>query len=344
MADIVFKIDSEEAAWSALKKIVRREVDARKVQLDLSDSSWAAAHFNYSGTVFHQTITPSVMRGLIEYQANFYRSLSLLLKDDARVTRLTDAEKESFELVFAVKDGSSDFLAGAADQLQAFGKAVEKMSGRQVLIAVLALLVLYFGSGMVTHYMDMQLDEKKIELERARLDSADSDKKQLYEFLDGVIKADPNRSTLNRAIKSSKKAAEISAHSSDAMDEIIRNDGGAESITVGETKISAQNIQTIKRATRSKSEDIVIIGDYLVTAVESDDEHSFTVRLEGVDDDQVILAELVDPLIGSRVQRAIASAEWSHKPIRVHMTARKVGDAIRDAKITRAFTPKKKSS
>ncbi|MGZ2403869.1 hypothetical protein [Rhizobium ruizarguesonis] len=342
MADITLKIDSEAAAWTALRQIIRREVDARNVSLDLSDCSWATAHFNYSGEVFNQTITTSVMKGLIEYQTSFYRSLALLLKDDARVTRLTDAEKASFELVFSVNEGSSDFLAGAAEQLQTFGKAIEKMNGRQVLIAVLTLLVLYFGSGMVTHYMDNQLDEKRIELDRARLQSEDSDKKQLYDFLEGVITKDPNRAVLNRAIKSSKKAAEVSDHSLRAMDEIIRNDGGADSITVHNTKISSSNIQAITRATRSRSENIVITGDFLVTAVESDDTSAYTVRLEGVEDGQVILAELEDPLIGSRAQKAIASAEWSHKPIRVHITARQVGDAIRDAKITRAFTPRKK--
>jgi hypothetical protein len=70
-----------------------------------------------NGAKFHQSLTPSIMSGLVDYQASFYKSLALLIKNDPRINTLKDVEKSEFELVFEIKEGSSKVEAKGKEVL-----------------------------------------------------------------------------------------------------------------------------------------------------------------------------------------------------------------------------------
>jgi hypothetical protein len=333
----VYNIETEESAWDALRGLLDGRLDPDETIIDFSSAKWAKIHLNYKGDNFHQTVTASMMQGMLEYQYAFYRIIALILRDDPKITRLTGPERDEFELVFRVAEGSSDVEASADDQItKMVTKALGKMTGKQILIGLLSVSLIYFGSQSFANYLDHEVEKSKIE-------SQLKEKNQLYEFLDGVLKEKAeNTKLLHDAYNKSEIAKAAGDYNSKAVDEIIRNSGSAEKISIQGISIKNDVIRELTKSSRSRSKDVVIKDMFTVTAVESDDVNNFTVRLERVSTSEVIVAILEDPLLAARHQKAIQTAEWSGRAVMVHLKARQVGDNVRDAKILKAFFPKAK--
>ncbi|MER8536665.1 hypothetical protein NKH61_27640 [Mesorhizobium sp. M1005] len=341
----VVRIDSEQAAWDTLTGLLSGELRANQISLDLSDLQWTKVHVAFRGEPFHQTVTASIMRGLVEYQNDIYRSVARLLKNDGRITRLTDEEKRQLELVFSVTEGSSDLMAKAAESLGALGKAVEKLNSKQSLIAVLAFLVLFFGATGGYIYLSHVETMKKIEAEQKGREFDQQGKKDLYQFIERMLRdKQAQAATIKRATRQSAAASDISQFSDHAVDEILRSSGDATEVVYQGLTFDADVISAITTSRRAKSERMVLQDTFLVTALETDNINSFRVHLQSIGGDWNLVAELEDPLVGSKYQKAIQNAEWNHTPVTVHIVGRRVGESIRDAKIIKAFTPRKRKA
>lgn len=286
-----------------------------------------------------------MMSGLVEYQNDLYRSVARLIKNDGRIIRLTDAEKRQLELVFSVTEGSSELFAKAAESLGALGKAVEKLNSKQSLIAILTFLVLFFGAAGGYMYLSHVETMKKIEAEQKGREFDQNEKKDLYDFIEKMLHdKQAQADTLKKATRQSAAASDISQYSDHAVDEVLRRSGEATEVIYQGLAFDADVISAVTATRRAKSEKMVIQDTFLVTALESENVKSYRVHLESVDGDWNLVAELEDPLVSSKYQKAIQKAEWNHTPVTVHIVGRRVGESIRDAKITKAFTPRKRKA
>lgn len=350
----VVRIESEDDAWRVLSEILNDELDAEEISLDFGAADWAKVHLNFKGEIFHQTITASMMRGMVEYQSAFYRTAALLLRDDARINRLTDQEKDDFELIFKVDEGSSDLNADAAEQFKnVLGKCVDKMTGKQVLTAIIVVSLLFFGSPQVANYLNNDIEKTRIETafkeETARIEAATKQKEiesaerrdTLQAIKDLVQENQRKTDLLEKAYENSDLAKRIGDFSRDAVDEILKNSSKADEVTIQGVTLQQNLIREITRTQRSRSTDIIIKDRFLVVGVESDDDTNFVVRLERVGTGEIIVATLEDPLLSAKHHKAIQQAEWRRREVMVHISARHVGDSYKDAKILRAFTPRK---
>lgn len=351
---VVVRISSEDDAWRVLSDILNDKINADDVALDFGDAKWAKVHLNFKGEIFHQTVTASVMRGIVEYQSAFYRTAALLIKDDARTNRLTDQEKDDLELIFKVQEGSSDLNADAADPLKhVLGKCVDKMSGKQVLMAIIVVALLFFGSPQVANYLNNDIEKTRIETafkeENARIEAetkrqeiASTERRDTLQVIKDLVQENKRKTDLlEQAYEQSEAAKRIGELNRHAVDEILRNSSKADEVTIQGVTLKNNLIREITRSQRSSSTDIVVKDKFLVVGVESEDDYSFVVRLERVSTGEVIVATLEDPLLSAKHHKAIQQAEWKRRPVMVHIAARKVGDSYKDAKILRAFTPRK---
>jgi hypothetical protein len=352
----IVRIDNEDDAWRVLGDILNDKINADNVVLDFGDADWAKVHLNFKGKIFHQTVTASMMRGMVEYQAAFYRIAALLIKDDARTNRLTDQEKDDFELIFKVEEGSSELNAEAAEQLKGvLGKCVDKMSGKQVLTAVIVVALLFFGSPLVANYLNNDVEKTRIETafkeETARIESetkrqgiASTERRDTLQVIKDLVQENKRKTDLlEHAYKESAVARRAGELNREAVDEILRNSSKADEITIQGVTLKQNLIREITRSQRSSSKDVIIRDQFLVVGVESEDDYSFVVRLERVSTREVIVATLEDPLLSAKHHKAIQQAEWRRRAVMVHISARQVGDSYKDAKILRAFTPRKPS-
>lgn len=134
--------------------LIRTEQEAYDVlELALNDQlqpfgaivfdGWPTLSLHLTGEKFHQSITPTVMRALLEFQKGIYRSYAAA-KYDSPAKRLTEAEKDALEVRIDVKDGSSGFEINFPEVAV---KLVEQIGGKmdptQLLIAIVSIAVLY---------------------------------------------------------------------------------------------------------------------------------------------------------------------------------------------------------
>lgn len=350
----VIHIESEDDAWSALEGLLSDRIDAEDAVLDFGNAEWAKFHLNFKGDVFQQTVTASMMRGMVEYKFAFYRVAALFIKNNPNINRLTDQEKDDLELVFKVEKGSSELNADAAEQLKhVFGKCVDKMSGKQLLIAGIVFSILFFGSPQVANYLNNDVEKTRIETsfkeESARIEAAvkqqeifSAERRDYLQALKDLID-DNKRKTelLEKAYKDSETARHVGDLNREAVEEILRNSGKADEVTIQNTTLQRGLIKEITRSQRSRSKDVEIKDKFMVLGVESEDDENFTVRLERISNGDVIVATLKDPLISAKHHKAIQQAEWNRRAVVVQITARLVGDTYKDARILQAYTPRK---
>jgi hypothetical protein len=55
----------------------------------LLGADWAKTKITFRGAQFHSSLTPTAMRGIVDFQNSLYRSAAMILRGDARVRRLT---------------------------------------------------------------------------------------------------------------------------------------------------------------------------------------------------------------------------------------------------------------
>ncbi|MFC7064989.1 hypothetical protein [Brucella rhizosphaerae] len=352
----VVRIKTEDDAWRVLSQLLNDKINADEVSLDFGEAAWAKVHLNFKGKIFHQTVTASMMRGMVEYQSAFYRTAALLIKNDARTNRLTDQEKDDFELVFKVEEGSSELNADAANQLiGVLGKCVDKMNGKEVLTAVIVVALLFFGSPLVANYLNNDVEKTRIEsalkeetarieAETKRQETASTERRDTLKVIQDLVNENKRKTDiLEKAYRESEAAKRVGELSRDAVDEILRNSSKADEVTIQGVTLKQNLIREITRSQRSSSKDVTIKDQFLVVGVESEDDYSFVVRLERVTTGEVIVATLEDPLLSAKHHKAIQQAEWKRHAVMVHISARKVGDSYKDAKILRAFKPRPRS-
>src|SRR5690606_1568218 len=157
-------IASEGQAWEVLQGILDGSIDPDNSQLDFGDAAWISFHVNYKGPKLQKSLTPSLMLGIVEYQRSLYKAIALVTKGDHRITKLTDKEKEKFELLFTVDQGSTDLLAKAQEIIEAVsGKVFDNMTSAHKMICVLVIALLFFGSQGFKNYLANTLEVRRLD-------------------------------------------------------------------------------------------------------------------------------------------------------------------------------------
>lgn len=134
------KISSIDDVTDLLQKALNNELDHFNIEIEDLDSFC----MHVVGEKFHQTITPSIMKGFIDFQSAIYRSYAQIKYADASVLRLTKQEKSDLEIEIKVVDGSSRF---SVKWEEVFKHLIEntlgQMTNQQQFISVLALILFF---------------------------------------------------------------------------------------------------------------------------------------------------------------------------------------------------------
>jgi hypothetical protein len=324
-------LTSEDVVWETIKRLHQSELDPESIRLDFSSANWAEFRMIFRGEQFDQSLTPSAMQGLVDFQNAFYRCIALVLRDSKKITSLTDAERDAFELVFVVREGSSDLVTDGKEKLQDFaGKAFEKMTGRQIMICILLIAVLYFGNNGLNAYLSHAAEIKRIEKQ-------EQTERGLREIIKDLTQNERERVSLLEDIKrKNEEARTISDESDEAYESIIRHSTRADSVVIQGRPVSRRAISEITSISRRRAKNVVEDGIFTILSVDTSDPKSFVIRLKEERTDRVISALLEDAVVTERYKRVIREAEWGKTRIKVKLSGRKIGSELRNARILKA--------
>lgn len=335
---VLVSINTEDEAWEVLRQLLDGEIDPKTLTLDFSGATWANFKAVYRGEAFHQSLTPSVMKGLIEYQNALYRCVALLLRNDARVNKLTDEEKDRFELTFQVRNGSSDLGAQAVTLLkQLGGQIIDKLAPEHVLFCALFISVAFFGTRVLDRVLKHAAEKHKTELD------AEADV-QLIGLVKELVQSDQKKWELfDRLSQAIPQLRQIDQQSSGAFDAILHASQGADELELQGRLLTSPTIRRLTQSSRRSAKDVIINGLFLVSNVDAKTSVGFVVKFEEVGGQgRTITANLTDVILGDRYGRVIKRATFSKEPIRARISARQIGDQYLDAKVLRASKPRAK--
>lgn len=332
-------VETEDDVWDILTQLLNNRFDANAKELDFSMAKWINLHLNYKGGVFQSALTPSVMAGIVEFQRSLYQVVALLTKGDPRVTKLSIDEKQDFELVFKVSEGSTDLVATANEVIESLtGKVFEGMSSHDKLICVLVFVIVFFCYKGFELYLNNKQEISKTSAQAQR-------DTQLTEIISQLSRQEASRTrVLVQAGQAVPQSEVIKAKADDAYDHIVRSAEGVESLTISGHVVDKATLERLTQITRRSSEKVTITGLFLVSNVDTKKvANSFLVRFEEVDGNRVINANLADSIMSEKYQNIIQRATFSKKPIRLTISATKVGDSYTKAKVIKAVSPRKQA-
>lgn len=316
-------IKNEDDAYELLQEVLAGKYDG-PVKLD----GWPHLKARLTGSQFHRSITPSVMRGYTELQNSLYKSYAATVFNDADVRHLTREEKESLELTVEVGDGSALY---DVDLTKIINHLIDKVSSamtpHELLLLLLGLGLLYTGQASLRHFINARKDVRMKELDKEeRLES--------LRTIEAMSEKETERlKILTKAVINSDKLQSIEPHASDATAELLKSFSSVDKAEIQGVQIEGEAIRELSLNARRKSEDAQIEGEYRVIRVDSSDPLLLRVKIKDENTDEIIEAAVQDELMSPTNRAALQNALFRRHSVFLTITGKMMEDKIKDAVI-----------
>jgi hypothetical protein len=319
------KISNEEQAFELLALALSEDATPRKIDF----SGWPNLNIVLVGESFHGTVTPGVMKGLLEFQSSIYRSYAVAKYGIPDARKLSDDERLDLEIVVHVESGSSILDVDIQSIIE---KLIESVGARMtpaelaILVAILALI--WSGTTILKKFLN---DRKEIALKKLDEDG----RAQLVEALVSMSREDKERMRIfATALNENSRISIAAGIAQDGKADLLKGLSEADQVTVQGQSFSGDAIRHMTRNARRKAAEIDLEGLFFIRKVDTTDPLMTRVRVEDIGDRSTIDANVQDDLLTLRKKKALQDAEWNRHPVRLAINAKMLDDEIRDAVIT----------
>jgi hypothetical protein len=311
-------IRSEEDAYDFLE---RSQSESQFTFTRVEFQGWPTLELSVKGDKFNQSITPSVMKGLLEFQKSIYKSFAIA-KYGSSSKRLTELEREQLEIKVSVNKGSSVF---GINFTEIANHAVDQLTGilppSEIAVVVVMIAAMAFGRSAYGIYLEdrriSRKDEVSAEYQKAVLDAL-TFKLPQQEKRANVIEKLAEASDLNKQIYHS---------SQEAQHAIVKSIGAGTQGRIGDTiSISKEASEILSANPRRKSTNVRLDGKYRIVRIDWSGVGVFRVRIESSENGMQLDADVEDESLDGKHKEAIKAAEWSRKPVELQINARSFGE------------------
>jgi hypothetical protein len=264
------------------------------------------------GGNYHSSVTGNLSRGLWELQQEVYRAAARSLYGIASIRKLSKEDLEAYNLVFDVKDGSSDIVADIKEILGHLKDGINSMSEMKRLILYIGVAVIVTSGVGYAYVKARDIDAQK-DVQLAEQTTAQ---------MEVVRKAAQIQPDLLRW----RDAAEAGARS------VTKGASDATSIRIGREVASREEIQEInRRAPRTPSGTEIIEDEFRVIVTKDTDSQIRNVHLSRAG------LELVAIMDESQFEEEQLNEFWDavryRKPITLSVAVKTAGETYKNAVI-----------
>ncbi len=316
-------ISNEEDALNFLEKYID---DVKSIE-EVSIKNWENFHIHLVGEKYHQSITPSVMRGIIELQQAIYEAYAISRYNQKNVNRLTNDEKKLLELQVKVNDGSSEL---EIDINAVFNTLIEatagKMSSGESLFLFVFAISAYFSYSAWKSWLENRTAMKEKEI----------DANQQTAVVNNSLNAVNNAvHTLEKIADNHANAREIYHRSNEVKTKLLRSTRFAENVDLfhDDISMSGEEIENITRNNPEEWQVVRLDGTYRLLKVDSSSTLIRKVKIKNIDTNIEILAKLEDNTLDHKNLDLLSTAEWEHHPAELKLKAKRKNGIIKEAEI-----------
>ena len=327
-------INDLDDAVLLLKQALNDQLD----HYDLRVADLEKFSMHLTGDKFHQTITPSLMKGFIDLQNAIYRSYAQIKYNEPSILKLSKQEKDELELEVRVIDGSSGFEVDIQALFEKLIKLlVGKMTSKHIFILVLSTILLYGGYETYSNYLENQ---KEIRLAEIALEKDVSTKQERLATVALLSDRSENdtKNVLARAAEFSPQVNNIKEEANNASHSLIKSAQAADSIDFdnGQIKLSGEAAKELTRTSPSQWVNVRIDGIYHVVNVDSSHSAKRKIRIRNIETQQEILAILENDTLDQKNLNLIQEAEWGYNPVYLKVRAKELNGMHKEAQILEA--------
>jgi hypothetical protein len=270
------------------------------------------------------SISASYMRAFLAIQNDVHRLATKARSGEANAAKLTNALKRDLEINVVVSDGSANYNVDFTEILK---KAIGKMTGRQVTIAMLGSAAMLSTAWGVSTWMETQ---KQVQIEQLR----SSEHLSALEAMKFATRQDTERferltETMREQVEFGR---EIVQFANDAYREIFSaasNTGEAE-INGQEVSAEVADLLTLSPKTQSEVRKARVVAR--VIDIRTEDILEPHVELQVIATGQSLRFSLENTLFGSDERAALFRALESGDPIEVDVELTVFQDDVRSTK------------
>lgn len=324
-------ISNEESAIALLDRIIKnpKTIDLSNIKIQ----GWDDFTIHIHGEKFNNSITPSVMRGIISLQQAIYEAYAIARYQDKNINRLTHEEKSRLELTVVVTQGSS-ILSIDVNEIasSALEQALANMSSEQVFGLLLFAIVCYFGKTIWVRHIEKAQNDKTAEEETSRqkilADAMIEQTKILSQSNETTIK------TLQKFAEIHPQAQQIQDRAYETRNKLIRSLKYADRAEINQSvAITGDAAEFYTTRTMDEWTPIRMDGAYRVLNVNSSNTRQRKVTLRNLSTGNQLTASLEDSNIKKEHLEFLGVAEWNLHPAHLKIKAKMKGDEIKDAQI-----------
>lgn len=315
LPDIVIR--SEEEAYEVLRQARDGELGPYN---SLVFDGWPTLNLYLKGEKFHQSITPTVMKGLLEFQKGIYRSYAAA-KYDHPTKRLSEQERDDLEIRVDVNDGSSDLEINFQEiATKLFEQMVGKMDSQDIVITIVTIAVLYFGTSAYRSFLE---NRKEIRIKEV----SDETQRDTLSALKYTSEQETKRAQIIADLaRDNAKVENITQIAFDAQTEVVKAMAAGNSSKVDGISLAPGVAETLTQNARRQSEEVRLDGIYRLIKLDWTDSSKFKVKVFNTESGIHLDAEVQDDSLTGKYKEALREAEWSRSPVALKINAKTYGD------------------
>ncbi len=317
-----------------LKEALNDQLD--HYELRVADLEKFSMHL--TGEKFHQTITPSLMKGFIDLQNAIYRSYAQIKYNEPTILKLSKEEKDELELEVKVINGSSGFEVNVQELFEKLITLLAgKMTSKHIFILVLSTILLYGGYEAHSNYLENQKEIRMAEIALEKDVSAKQERLATVALL-ADRDEDDTKDILAQAAKFAPQVNNIKEEANNASHSLIKSAQAADSIDFdnGKIKLTGEAAKELTKTSPNKWNDVRIDGVYHVVNVDSSHSAKRKIRIRNIETQQEILAVLENDTLDQKNLNLIQEAEWGYNPVFLKVRAKELNSTFKEAQILEA--------
>lgn len=281
----------------------------------------AQLHIEVDGARYHSTMPGELARGIWDLQEALYKAAAFALTGSDDIRRLSAPQRQQLELVFVVKDGSTDLLASLQGFFTALGEGFKTMDDRtkaKTLIAIAAIVTGYlWGDSLLEGYFTQQGRLLDAQVRQALSDGENARLKIVRDMI-----------AEQRTVARFDEAMDAGARA------IARGAQDASSLRIGPQQIDSAQIQYVnQRAARVPSTSVTVTESFAVFQADTHSHESTRYMLGRPDGSEFAVTVIHEAFSADDLEKLWTAARQRQRiELEVTITTNKDG-VVRNAQI-----------
>jgi hypothetical protein len=322
------QISSEEDAWALAEAIVadRKKIDLKDVQLKFL--GWPKLTVYIEKPPLAASISPPMMEALLEFQSELYRAIAELKYSHRDARRLSDDDREAYEILVQVKDGSSDIQAALESALNKFVEgAIGKMEPEHIVVTAIGLALATSATIIFKKYLN---DRKEVRL-------AEIDKEKQSQVLAGITALSEQESKrlelLNPLFQKSVSPELLETGFEGSRDALLRAVSRGPSAKVQGVTVYSEDAHELRRSARRTPTLSLVSKEVRVIDMDTSNVTRRIVNFRDIATGQDFGATIEDAVFEEAARKTLVNALDTRTTVWVEMKVKEFEGEYRDIRV-----------